>query len=267
MSDSTLIQEQSETGVLRIILNRPEVHNAFDDIQIQSLIEALSYAQSDPTVKVVILEGSGKSFSAGGDINYMRRMGSNTYEDNIEDASRLALLMKTLNFLPKPTIARVHGAAMGGGVGLVCCCDFAIASPAAKLALSEIKLGMVPATIAPYVVQTIGPKAARRLFMTGEMLSADSALKLGFLSELVEEDQLDVRIAELAAVLLANAPNGLSKVKKIVSDVSHGEIDDDMIAGTVKFIADIRDSDEGREGLSAFLEKRPPAWQAQVTKN
>ncbi|WP_269620593.1 enoyl-CoA hydratase-related protein [Zhongshania sp. BJYM1] len=262
MSNLNLIKEQSETGVLRIIMNRPEVHNAFDDIQIQSLIEALNYAQNDPTVKVVILEGSGKSFSAGGDINYMRRMGSNTYEDNIEDASRLALLMKTLSFLPKPTIARVHGAAMGGGVGLVCCCDFAIASPAAKLALSEIKLGMVPATIAPYVVQTIGPKAARRLFMTGEMLSADSALKLGFLSELVEEDQLDVRIAELTAVLLANAPNGLSKVKKIVNDVSHGEIDDDMIAGTVKFIADIRDSDEGREGLSAFLEKRPPAWRA-----
>lgn len=260
MSDSSLIQEQSETGVLRIIMNRPEVHNAFDDIQIQRLIEALSNAENDPTVKVVILEGLGKSFSAGGDINYMRRMGSNTYEDNIEDASRLALLMKTLNFLPKPTIARVHGAAMGGGVGLVCCCDFAIGTPQAKLALSEIKLGMVPATIAPYVVQTIGAKAARRLFMTGEMLNADSALKLGLLSEVVDEAQLDTRIEELTGVLLANAPNGLSKAKQIVVDVAHGEIDDDMIAGTVKFIADIRDSDEGREGLSAFLEKRRPVW-------
>lgn len=261
MSDSSLILELSEAGVLRVVMNRPEVHNAFDDIQIQRLIDALSYAQGESRVRIVILEGLGKSFSAGGDINYMRRMGANSYEENIADAGRLARLMKMLNFLPKPTIARVHGAAMGGGVGLVSCCDFAIGTHAAKLALSEIKLGMVPATIAPYVVQTIGAKAARRLFMTGEMLSADSALKLGFLSELVEEDRLDARIAELAAVLLANAPNGLSKAKKIVSDVSRGEIDDSMIASTVKFIADIRDSDEGREGLSAFLEKRSPAWQ------
>lgn len=260
MSESDLLQELSPEGVLRLTMNRPDVHNAFDDHQALRLINALEAAAQNPAVKVVILGGAGKSFSAGGDINYMRRMGSNTYEENIADGSQLAKLMKTLNFLPKPTIARVQGAAMGGGVGLVCCCDIAIGGPKAKLALSEIKIGMLPATISPYVVRTIGEKASRRLFMTGELVDAQWAQQLGFLSEVVDEEQLDARIDEITGALLKNAPQGLGKAKQLVFDVAQGDVDDTMIEDTVKLIADVRDSDEGREGLSAFLEKRAPNW-------
>lgn len=260
MSDTELLQELSPNGVLRLTMNRPEVHNAFDDHQALRLINALEAAASNPAVKVVVLGSNGKSFSAGGDINYMRKMGSNTYEQNLADGGQLAKLMKVLNYLPKPTIARVQGAAMGGGVGLVCCCDIVVGTPKTRLALSEIKLGVLPATISPYVIRTIGQKAARRLFMTGEMVDADWALRLGFVSELVAEENLDARIEEIAGMMLKNAPRGLALAKQLVFDVAEGDIDDEMIQHTVRFIADVRDSDEGREGLSAFLEKRAPNW-------
>ena len=247
-------------GVARIVLNRPEVHNAFDDYQIQRLIKALQSVEADPQVRVVILAGEGKSFSAGGDLNYMRRMAGNTYDENKQDAGQLALLMKTLNFLKRPTIARVHGAAFGGGVGLAACCDIAIGTPNAKFCLSEVKVGMVPATIAPYVARTIGEKAARRYFATAEVIHADKALALGLLSEVVAEDQLDTKIEEIASALLANAPEGVRKAKQIVFDIVNGDVTDAIIEHTVSFIADIRNSDEGREGLNAFLEKRKPNW-------
>lgn len=260
MSQIELIKQFSLKGVLHLSMNRPDVHNAFDDHQVIRLTKALQDAARDPDVKVVVLESIGKSFSAGGDVNYMRRMGENSYSDNVEDARRLATLMKTLNELPKPTIAKVQGAAMGGGVGLVCCCDIAIGGTSARLALSEIKIGMVPATIAPYVVRSIGEKASRRLFMTGEMLDSAQAEKLGFLSEVVADEELGERVQEIASQLLKNAPGGFSKAKQIIREVAAGEVSADMIEHTVHFIADIRDSAEGREGLSAFLEKRKPAW-------
>ena len=251
----------SDNGILTITMNRPEVHNAFDDRQIARFIDALEKASADPAVRVVVIAGAGRNFSAGGDINYMRRMGGNTYEENLADGGELARLMKTLNFLPKPTIARVQGAAMGGGVGLVSCCDFAIGTPATKLALTEVKLGMVPATISPYVVMTIGEKAARRLFMSGEPVGGEEARALGFLSGMVPEEALDDAVAALAATLLKNAPDAVRLAKQLAIDVAAGDISDEMIAATVKIIADVRDSDEGREGLSAFLDKRPPGWQ------
>lgn len=260
MSNSELVQELSADGKLRLIMNRPEVHNAFDDRQVASLTQALLSAAENPEVKVVVVEGRGKNFCAGGDINYMRQMGNNSFAENVEDARRLARLMRVLNDLPKPTIARVQGAAMGGGVGLVCCCDIAIAEPNTVLALSEIKIGMVPATIAPYVVKTIGPKASRRLFMTGEKISASRAEALGLVSEVVADGQLDARVDEFSNTFLANAPAGLGKAKKIIERVSAGAIDDLMIEDTVRFIAEIRESSEGREGLNAFLEKRKPDW-------
>ncbi|MCK9502813.1 MAG: enoyl-CoA hydratase-related protein [Porticoccaceae bacterium] len=261
MSENALLQELTPKGVLHLTMNRPEIHNAFDDHQVVRLIAALEDAATNPNVKVVVLASNGKSFSAGGDINYMRRMGSNTYEENLADGGQLAKLMHTLNFLPKPTIARVQGAAMGGGVGLVCCCDIAIGTTKARLALSEIKIGMLPATISPYVVRTIGEKAARRLFMTGEMVDAQWAQALGFLSEVVDTDeQLDAKIEEIADTLLKNAPRGLAKAKQLVFDVAQGDVDETMVQYTIKFIADVRDSHEGREGLSAFLEKRAPNW-------
>lgn len=261
MSDE-LITQLADNGVLTITMNRPEVHNAFDDHQIERLTAALAYARDNQTVRVVVIAAAGKSFSAGGDINYMRRMGGNSYQENLVDGGRLAELMRALNFLPKPTIARVHGAAMGGGVGLVSCCDFAIGSPRARFALSEVKLGMIPATISPYVVNTVGEKAARRLFMSGQSVNAEQALALGLLSDLVPEEALDQAVDDLAATLLLNAPDAVGLCKLLAMEVSAGDIDAAMIEATVKHIADVRDSEEGREGLSAFLEKRAPNWAA-----
>ena len=255
-----LIIELDPRGVLQITMNRPEVHNAFDDRQALRLISALDDACENEKVRVIILAGTGKSFSAGGDLNYMKRMGTNTYEQNLADAGQLARLMKTLNFLPIPTIARVQGAALGGAVGLVSCCDIAIGTPRTRLGLSEVKVGMAPATIAPYVVRAIGTRAARRFFTTGEPIDAERALMLGLLTDLVEESQLDSAVEAVAALLLQNAPTGIRKAKDIIFDVAEGDISDQMIDHTVKFVADIRDSNEGREGLSAFLEKRAPNW-------
>jgi methylglutaconyl-CoA hydratase len=259
MSDELKV-ELSACGVLRMSMNRPDKHNAFDDHQVQRMLSALEAAQDNNDVKVIVIAGEGRSFSAGGDLNYMRRMGGNTYEENLKDASELARLMSTIYRFPKPTIARVQGAALGGGVGIVSCCDIAIGSDKARFCLSEVKIGMVPATIAPYVVSTIGEKAAKRYFSTAEVISADKALALGLLSERVDESQLDEMIDTVTSALLCNAPNGVRKAKQIVFDVSADVIDENMINHTVKFIADIRHSQEGREGLSAFLEKRAPNW-------
>jgi len=260
MSDNSLLRDLSPEGVLRLTMNRPEVHNAFDDHQVRRLLDALDSAAEDSAVRVVILASEGKSFSAGGDIDYMRRMGNNSYEENLADGGQLARLMKTLNFLPRPTIARVQGAAMGGGVGLACCCDFAIGSPRALFATSEVKLGMVAATISPYVAATVGEKAARRMFIGALPVKAEQALSLGLLSDLVPEEELDAAVDALAETLLENAPGAVRRSKALAFEVSSGPISDEMIDDTVKLIADVRDSDEGREGLSAFLEKRPPKW-------
>ena len=260
MSDRPLLEQLGPGGVLTLTMNRPEVHNAFDDQQIKHLTQTLLQAAADDSVRVVVLAGNGKSFSAGGDVNYMRRMGQNSYEENIADASQLADLMKTLDTLPKPTIARVHGAAMGGGVGLVCCCDFAIGSTQAKLALSEVKLGMVPATISPYVINTIGPKAARRLFISGQSVSAEQALSLGLLSDVVAAEALDQAVGSLAEALANNGPNAMLLAKQLCFDIANRPLSEQLIEHSVKAIAEVRDSDEGREGLNAFLEKRKPNW-------
>lgn len=247
-------------GVLRLALNRPQVHNAFDDGLIGALHDALAKAASDKSVRVVVLSGQGKSFSAGADMHYMRRMGAHSIEENRRDARALATMLHTLNTLPQPTICRLHGAAMGGGVGLVSCCDIVIGSARAKLALSEVRIGMVPATIGPYVVRAIGARACRRLFLTGETVSAERALALGWLSELVEQDALDDAVERTVDTLLGNAPGALWLAKRLIREVESGEVDAAMVDSTVELIASVRDSDEGREGLSAFLEKRPPSW-------
>ena len=250
----------SPDGVLRLTMNRPAVHNAFDDAQVQRLLAALDQATTDDSVRIVVIASVGGSFSAGADINYMRRMGGNTHEQNLADSRRIALLMKTLNFLPKPTIARVQGAAMGGGVGLVSCCDFAIGTPRTRIALSEVRLGLAPATIAPYVVNTVGEKAARQLFLHGGTIDARTASHLGFLYDVVEEDQLDARIDALISALLMGSPAGTRAAKKLAIDVSRERINEGMIEETVRLLAELRGSDEGKEGLSAFLEKRTARW-------
>lgn len=256
-----LLKELTPNGVLTLTLNRPDSHNAFDDVLAAQIINALESAASDDAVRVVILAGAGKSFSAGGDANYMRRMGSNSFEDNLKDGGQLASLMKSLFTFPKPTIARVQGAAYGGGVGLVACCDIAVGGPRAKFCLSEVKLGMVPATISPYVIKAIGARAARRYFTTAEIIGGERALQLGLLAELVDEAELDNTIDGIVAAILNNGPNAVQRAKRLVGEVD-GEISQSLIDDTVRCIAEIRDSDEGREGLTAFLEKRKPNWLA-----
>ena len=256
--DLAIQYQLDERGVATITLNRPDIHNAFDDTVIAALTNAFTHAANDPAVRVVVLAANGKSFCAGGDLNWMRRMAGYNYDENLQDSNALADMLRTLNFLPKPTIARVQGAAYGGGVGLVACCDIAVASSNSAFCLSEVKVGLIPATISPYVVQAIGQRAARRYFTTAELISANTAHVLGLVSELVEPKELEAHVANIVTNLLRNGPNAIAEAKRLVLDIAGREIDAAMIADTSERIAQTRGSDEGREGLSAFLEKRKP---------
>jgi methylglutaconyl-CoA hydratase len=247
-------------GVARVIMDRPAKHNAFDEAFIQELTEALLHLEADARVRAVVLEGRGKSFSAGADLNWMRRMAGYSWEENFQDSQALGRLMRTLNELARPTIARVHGAAMGGGVGLVACCDIAIASEQAFFALSEVRLGLIPAVISPYVVSAIGERAARRYFVSAERFDAAQAQRLGLVHEVVAAEALDDRIGAILTTLLANGPQAMRAAKDLAGFVARGPIDAAMIEETARRIADQRASSEGREGVGAFLEKREPGW-------
>ena len=260
MTVQNLIIQTDDRGVATISLNRPERHNAFDDQLIAELTQALEQVASDDQVRVVVLASEGKSFSAGADLNWMQRMAQYSFEENLADASALANLLRVLNFLPKPTLARVQGAAFGGAVGLVSCCDIAVASTRAKFCLSEVKIGIVPATISPYVIAAIGQRAARRYFTTAEAFDAATAEQLGLVSKVVEESELDNALNAMLDQLLANSPAAIYAAKKLVFEVAEQPINDVLIARTSELIAEIRVSAEGQEGLSAFLEKRTPNW-------
>jgi methylglutaconyl-CoA hydratase len=247
-------------GVATVTLANPERHNAFDDGMIAALRENFEALGTDASVRVVILAAEGRSFSAGADLNWMRRMADYGVEENLEDARALAQMLRSLDTLPRPTIARVQGAAFGGAVGLVSCCDIAIGTPRASFSLSEVRIGLVPATIAPYVVAAIGPRAARRYFQSAERFDAAQALALGLLSDVVEEERLDAAVDAMAETLLANGPAAVSAAKQLVRDVSGRPVDGELIEATSRLIAEIRVSEEGQEGLGAFLEKRAPRW-------
>lgn len=249
-----------DRGVATITMNNPKKHNAFDDVIIVQLTEAFESAAADASVRVVILASEGKSFSAGADLGWMKRMAGYSLEENHRDAAALAQMLKTLNFMPKPTIARVQGAVFGGAVGLVSCCDMAVATSGASFSLSEVKIGLIPATISPYVIAAIGQKAARRYFTTAERFSAATALQLGLVSEVVDADELDATISQLIEQLLGNSPAAIEAAKALVFDVADREINEELIDDTCQRIAAIRVSAEGQEGLTAFLEKRIPAW-------
>jgi len=246
----------------RVSLNRPELHNAFDDTLITALIDALSDAERDPDIRAVVLTGSGPSFSAGADMNWMRAMARASEADNRADATRLALLMRTLNFLSKPTIARVNGAAFGGGVGLVACCDIAIAADSATFGLSEVKLGLVPAVISPYVVGAIGPRQARRLFSTGETFDAREAVRIGLVHRVVPTAQLDAEVSRQLDLLAKGAPVAQREAKMLALRMSGATAAsaETLDALNAALIARLRVSPEGQEGLGAFLDKRPPRW-------
>jgi len=256
------IQITDRGNVRRLTLARPELHNAFDDNLIAELTAAIESAGSDDTVRAVVLTGEGASFSAGADMNWMRGMAKASEEANREDSLKLARLMRSLQFCPKPTIARVNGAAYGGGVGLVACCDIAIGVDTAKFGLTEVKLGLVPAVISPYVVQAIGLRHARRLFITGELFDAAKALSIGLLHQCVAADALDDAVEAALKLFGKTGPNAQIEAKRLALCMggttweSAERIDRDNAA----LIARLRVSAEGQEGLSAFLDKRSPYW-------
>ena len=254
------LQTDINQGVGTIRMNRPDVHNAFDDVLIAALSAELRRLDGLPEARVIVLAASGKSFSAGADLNWMRRMAKYSQAENLRDGMALAGLMRTLDGMRKPTIARVHGAAFGGGVGLVACCDIAIASMEAVFSLSEVRLGLIPSVISPYVIAAIGEREARRYFLTAERFDAVEARRIGLVHEVVNIDALDAAVANMTAHLLKGGPQALAAAKKLIVDVSRRPMDDALLAETARRIAAIRVEAEGQEGLAAFFDKRPPVW-------
>lgn len=251
---------EKDGGIATLWLNRPDLHNAFDDGLIAEVTQAIETLAGDTTARVVIMAGKGKSFSAGADLAWMKRMAGYSIEQNEADANRLAEMLHKLNTMPKPTIAAVQGAAMGGGVGLCAVCDIGIAASDAVFALSEAKLGLVPAVISPYVIEAIGPRAARRYMLTAERFDAATAQALGLVSAVVAADQLMLEARRLAEILLQNGPQAVREAKSLVAHVSGRENDAALRAETARRIARLRATAEGREGVAAFLEKRKPSW-------
>ncbi|MFC7434985.1 enoyl-CoA hydratase/isomerase family protein [Hydrogenophaga bisanensis] len=248
--------------IARIKLTRPEVRNAFNDEVIQQLKTAFESVGANSDVRAVVLAAEGPAFCAGADLNWMRRMADYTREENIADAGQLAAMLKAIYECPKPTIAAVQGDVFAGGMGLVAACDMAVSVRTATYCLSEVKLGLIPATISPYVIRAMGARAAHRYFLTAERFSAQEAHRIGFVHELVDADALEAKVNELAQALVSASPAAVRACKKLVQDVAQREIDAALIEATVEGIADIRASDEGREGVASFLQKRKPSWLA-----
>ncbi len=267
MNNQVVTTTTDQRGVATVSLNRPEKHNAFDDTIIAELREAFNALAKRDDVRVVILASSGKSFSAGADLAWMKRMAEYDFGHNLKDAELLAGMLKALHDLPQPTIARVQGAAFGGAVGLVSCCDIAVGSERASFSLSEVKIGLTPATISPYVIKAIGERASRRYFTTAERFDAAEAYRIGLLSEVVPEDQLDEAVDALVNTLLANGPLAVRAAKDLIATVAGKEINAGLIEDTCVRIAHIRVSKEGQEGLGAFLNKRSPHWISNQDKD
>lgn len=262
MQDETLQVEHAD-GVAHVWLNRPQLHNAFDEHLVEHLHHTFAELDRDTRVRVVVIGGRGKSFCAGGDLAWMQRMAGYDDDQNLEDAGRLAAMLWSLYRLRKPTIARVHGAALAGGTGLVAACDIAVATPEASFGTTEVRLGLIPATISPYVIRAIGERAARRYFQTAERFDAQTAHRLGLVHELCAADALDETVGRLLQALLAGAPQALSASKRLIADVSDRVIDADLMKDTSRRIAQVRGGQEAREGIAAFFDKRRPAWQTR----
>ena len=258
MADHLIVEQRGRIAV--VTLNRPELRNAFDETLIASVTRTLRALDAEADVRVVVLAGAGSACCAGADLNWMKRMAGYSYEQNLADAEALAEMLRTLDRMQKPTIARVHGPAFAGGVGLVAACDIAVGSPEARFCLSEAKLGLSPATISPYVLRAMGARMARRYFLTAEIFDADEACRIGLLSARVPAAELDATVESLAGQLCAGGPEALARIKDLIRAVSSAPPDDALIKDTARRIAEIRVSPEGREGITAFLEKRKPAW-------
>lgn len=260
MSD-TLIVTIDDRGIAYVSLNRPDVHNAFNDELINLLTRAFKKISADPNVRAVVLAGNGKSFCAGADLNWMKKAATYSDDENIDDALRLSQMLDAIYTCPKPTIALVQGAVFGGGVGLVACCDIVLAASSSKFSLSEVKLGLTPATISPFVVAALGPKKSRRLFVTAERFTAEQALSWGLIDYMSDDkDQAQKTLDDFIDAILLGAPGAQGDAKALVNYVANQPISDELRAETARRIAARRASDEGKEGLDAFLSNRKPNW-------
>ncbi len=259
MAEYETILFRRDNGVATVTLNRPEIHNAFNDVMLAELIEVFGALREDKGTRIVVLTGAGKSYCAGADLEWMKRVIAYTFEENLEDSNQVSECMHRLYSLPQPTIARVNGAAIGGGMGLVSACDIVIASDRAVFSLSEVKIGLVPACISPYVLKRAGEARCREFFLTGERLTADRALAAGLINRAVPHEELDTAVREMVDQLLACGPGAQATCKELLQRLPEITLDEAK-KYTAHVIATLRVSDEGQEGMNAFLEKRRPAW-------
>lgn len=264
MTDTPVKVALDPRGVATLTLNRPQVHNAFDDRLIALLHHELQRLEADPALRVVVLAAEGRSFSAGADLNWMKRMAGYSELENLEDALALARLLHLIDSFARPVIARVQGPAFGGGVGLIACCDIAVASEEAQFALSEVRLGLIPATVSPYVVAAVGARNARRYFLTAERFDAAEARAMGLVHQVVAPHELDGAVEHLVSEILKGGPGAVAGAKGLVALVKNRPLDEALAADTGRRIALARVSAEGREGIAAFLEKRKPKWQGET---
>ena len=247
-------------GVATVTLNRPGLRNAFNEEAIHELAVAFAALGTTGNVRAIVLAANGPAFCAGGDLNWMKQMAGYSEEENQQDAMRLADMLRTIYLCPKPVVARVHGDCYAGGMGLVAACDIVVASDNAAFCLSEVKLGLIPATISPYVIKAMGEQASRRYFLTAERFTAAEAHRIGLAHEVVPADELDATVGAIVKSLLGNSPNAVKEAKTLVREVVGQPVGDTLLIDTANRIAAIRASDEGREGVTSFLEKRKPNW-------
>ncbi len=243
-----------------VTLNRPDVRNAFNETAIAELALAFDELGRNDLVRAIVLAANGVAFCAGADLNWMKQMAGYSHAENQADAARLADMLRTIYLCPKPVVAKVQGDCYAGGMGLVAACDIVVASDGVNFCLSEVKLGLVPATISPYVIKAMGENAARRYFLTAERFSASEAKRIGFAHEVVMAEALDATVAAIVKPLCANSPHAVREAKKLVREIAGQAVTDALLADTASRIAEIRASDEGREGVASFLEKRKPSW-------
>ena len=258
-----ILQQDDNGGVRRITLNRPDKRNAFDATVIAALTDAFTEAENDSAVRVIILAAAGKHFCAGADLEWMRATAAMSESQNREDARRLATLLRTLDNMDKPVIARVQGAAFGGALGLVCCADIAVAASDTRFCLSEVRLGLVPATIGPYVVRAMGHRQARRYMLTAETMAADTARDLGIVHQVVASEFLDEALERVLAALLQGGPDAQSRCKNLLRRLEEPGATEDVDEYTARLIAAVRTGAEGQEGLRAFIEKDTPEWRSE----
>jgi len=259
MKEYQTIQYALECKVARVTLNRPEVHNAFNDRMISELIEAFEEIATKEEIRAVVLTGNGKSFCAGADLNWLRSVKDFSYEESLKETLQLGKLVNRIYTLPQPTIARVNGSAIGGGTGFVAVCDFSVAVNSSQFSFSEVKIGVIPACISPYILKRVGEKSCREFFLTGERLTADRVLEAGLINEVVEEEKLDEAVEKRIDQLLSGGPKAITACKNLLREIPGMDLED-AVNYTARLLAELRRGEEAQEGMSAFLEKRKPNW-------